>query len=380
MPSRRALAVLSLLLLLVPLPARAQTPTPTREQELVAIRGEIAELEQRLGRVRRRAAGLAGDLETIEVELELQEQRLAEARAAGALAAERVVASEEEVARLGASLAAARAALTERVGGLYRLGRRGYLRMVLSLGSGGDGGSGGGDLLAGIRMLRYLARRDARAIERYTLARAELEEERQALSARRVEVERWVAEEEERRGVLAAARARQAALLARLASEERRLAERAGVLTDREEKLRRLLDLLAGRGGEPEGTPIQSFRGVLEQPVGGEVTAGFGPRLDPRYRTRVPHNGLTLATTSGDEVRAVYAGEVLFAAPFQGYGPTVVVHHPGRVFTLYAGLGALAVERGDTVALGQAVGTAADSLYFEVRVEKKPQDPATWLR
>ncbi|HMB52606.1 MAG TPA: peptidoglycan DD-metalloendopeptidase family protein [Thermoanaerobaculia bacterium] len=381
MPSRRRLLPLLLLPLLLPLHAPAQT-TPTREQELATIRGEITQLESRLARVRDRAAGLAGELETIEVELELQEQRLAEARAAGALAGERVEASAAEVARLGESLAAAREALAGRVGGLYRLGRRGYLRMLLSLdgGAAGEADERASDLLSGIRMLRYLAQRDARAVERYTLARQELEEERELLAARRAEVERWVAEEDARRGELASARSRQAAILARVENEERQLAGRAVELADREEKLTDFLALLAGRGGEPEGTPIQRFRGVLDRPVAGEVSAGFGPRLDPRYRTRVPHNGLTLTTRSGDEVHAVYAGEVLFAAPFQGYGPTVVVHHPGRVFTLYAGLGELAVERGVSVALGETVGTAADSLYFEVRVEKKPEDPTEWVR
>jgi septal ring factor EnvC (AmiA/AmiB activator) len=286
-----------------------------------------------------------------------------------------VAEGEREVARLGEALAAARADLARRVGGLYRLGGQGqtYLRLLLSL-------EGGGDLLSGIRMLRYLARRDARSVERYTTARRELEDERELLLAKRRDVERWVAEEEARQGELASARRRQAALLARVEGERDRLAQRADELADRERKMSRFLDLLAGGGGDPAGTPIQQFRGVLDPPVAGEVSAGFGPRLDPRYRTKVPHNGLSLTTRAGDPVHAVYAGEVLYAAPFQGYGPTVVVHHPGRVFTLYAGLSELAVEVGQKVSLGETLGRAADELYFEVRVEKQPQDPEQWIR
>jgi len=357
-------------------PQAADETTASRQRELDGIRREIGELEGRLATVRRRAEGIAGDLETLEVELKLQEQRLAEARAAGDLAATRVADGEREVARLGDALAAARADLARRVGGLYRLGGQGqtYLRMMLSL-------QGGGDLLSGIRMLRYLARRDARSVESYTTARRELEEERQRLVEQRREVDKWVAEEEARRGELAAARQREASLLARVEGERQRLSQRADELADRERKLSRFLDLLAGRGGgDPAGTPIQQFRGVLDPPVEGRVSAGFGPRLDPRYRTRVPHNGLSLETHAGDAVHAVYAGEVLYAAPFQGYGPTVVVHHPGRVFTLYAGLAELAVEVGQQVSLGQTVGRAADELYFEVRVEKQPEDPQQWIR
>lgn len=345
-----------------------------REEELAAIRGEIAQIEGRLDRVRQRAEGIARELQTLELELALQEQRLAEARAAGELAAGRVASSEREVSRLAAAAEKARASLEDRLAGLYRLGGQGRLRMLFSL-------DAGEDLLTGVRMLRYLARRDARAVERYARARDDLDAERRRLVERRRDAERWVAEEEERRAELAAARRRTAGVLARVEGEEERLAERAGELADRERKLTRFLELLAGESpGALDGTPIQEFRGVLDPPVRGTVSAGFGPRLDPRYGTRVPHNGLTFATDPGAPVSAVYAGEVLYAAPFQGYGPTVVVHHAGRVFTLYAGLERLAVEVGDGVEVGRTLGLADDDLYFEVREEKTPRDPRDWLR
>ena len=110
------------------------------------------------------------------------------------------------------------------------------------------------------------------------------------------------------------------------------------------------------------------------------MTAGFGPRLDPRYGTRVPHNGLDIACARGSEVRVVYPGRVAFAAAFEGYGPTVVVEHAGRVFTLYAGLARVLVAKDDVLSLRGVVGTAADSLYFEIRAENRPEDPRLWLR
>ncbi len=370
-----AVLVPALLAALALLPTRSPAAQrPSREEELATLRREIARLETRLARVRERRQDLAGQLATLETELELQEKQVAEARAAGELASTRVRATESEVARLGGELARARDDLSTRVDGLYRLGGQGGLRLFFSL-------DRRGDLLAGIRLLRYLARRDATAVERYTSARDRLDEERRHLLAQRAEVERWVGEEEARRDRLATARGRQAALLARVDSERRQLTARRGELGDRAAKLSAFLDLVTGRSGAaPEGTPIQRFRGVLDWPVEGRVRAAFGPQLDPRYRTRVPHHGVTLTTRTGDEVRAIYAGQVLFAAPFQGYGPTVVVHHPGRVFSLYAGLARVAVAVRQAVALGQPLGTAADTLYLEIRVENRPEDPADWLR
>ena len=346
----------------------------SREDELRTVRAEIGRLEDRLRRVRERERGIAGALARIEGELELQGMRLAEARAAGEVSAARAEESAGEVERLGVAVERARRDLGRRVAGLYRLGRKGYLRLALSM-------DPEEDVPGGLRTLRYLARRDAWAVGSYEAAREALAAEQERLAARRREVERWIAEEEARRGELAAARARQAAILDRVAGERRALSGRASDLTDRAGKLAGFLDMLHGEGGAgPAGTPIQRFRGVLDWPVEGRVTAGFGPRLDPRYRTRVPHNGLTIATRPGGRVRAVYAGEVLYAAPFQGYGPTVVVHHPGKVLSLYAGLARLAVELREPVTLGQPLGTAADTLYFEIRAENQPQDPRGWLR
>jgi murein DD-endopeptidase MepM/ murein hydrolase activator NlpD len=199
--------------------------------------------------------------------------------------------------------------------------------------------------------------------------------------AEREDRQRWIDREAARRSELFAIRRRKADLLARMEKEGQALEERASELAEREGKLSELLDLLYGRNPAAlEGAPIQRYRGVLDWPAEGKVTAGFGPRLDPRYHTRVPHNGVDIATEPAAEVRAVFPGKIVYAAPFQGYGNTVVVHHPGRVFTLYAGLTDLRKGTGDMVSLGDVVGLASSSLYFEIRVENRPDDPLSWLR
>lgn len=370
--------------------AAAQTPTPqtpqpdraaitAREQELAGLRQEITGLERRLQAARRQQSGLRGDVARLDLELTLQEKRLAEAVAARDLTAHRAAAGAAEVARLEDLLAASRRDLSRRVAGLYRMGRQGYVRLLLSL-------RPDERLLPSIRLVRFLARRDRQTADRYGAARVRLTRERDQLLARRGELEGWIAREDARRRHFAVLRERQAGLLARLEKEGAVLTARAGELAERERKLTGLLDMLGRGSGEPAAPPgeagqaIQKFRGALDWPARGKVTAGFGPRLDPRYRTQVPHNGLDIATAAGGEVRAVFPGKVLFAAPFAGYGTTVVVHHPGRVFTLYAGLSQLRVGQGDVVSLGDVVGLSSDALYFEIRVENRPENPLHWLR
>lgn len=368
------------LLAALALPLYPQNPSApsdrisARERELAGLRAEIGRLEARLGEARRRQSGLQDELAAADLELKLQEARLAEAMTARDLAVRRAEASEIEVRRLERALDDTRRDLRDRLAALYRLGRQGYLRLFLAL-------DPDRPLLPSVRLIRYLARRDRQSVDRYRAAQAGLSRERDRLVAERAGREQWIQREEARRGELLAIRARRAELLARVRREERELTAQASNLSERERKLTELLDLLAGDNpGGLDGTPIQRFRGVLDWPAEGQVTTGFGFRLEPRYRTRVPHHGIELATATGGEVRAVFPGKVVFAAPFQGYGDTVIVLHPGRAFTLYAGLSELKVAREGMVSLSDVVGLSTGRLYFEIRVEKRPEDPMSWLR
>lgn len=378
----RALIVLALvattLALALPLPG-SRADEAEREAALAEIREQIASLQGRLDTLRSRESTLEDQLESVSTELALQQARLDEATAALALAQERIDATETRIVELESALEGVRSDLRRRLVGLHRLGRQGYLRLFLALEPESDEASDE-SVLSAVRQLRFLVLRDRRALDRFTALREDLGGERERLEAERREAEIWTRQERERRDDLRATERRHRNLLARVAEERRRVARRADALAEKERKLVRLLDRLADEVGTLEGEPIQGFRGVLDWPAPGEVVGEFGTRRDPRYQTEVPHNGFDLATEPGREVRAVYSGEVLYAEELQGYGPMVIVLHPGRVFTLYGGLGRLGVEKGDVLTLGDAVGAAGEVLYFEIRVEGEPKNPREWLR
>lgn len=368
-----ALAALALLLV-VATGVPAQESPSSREQELEAIRGEIARLTARLETVKQSAAGIAGELDRLEIELELQSQKVAEAASAKAIAEERAAASEAAIAELERRLSEERQKLRQRLTGLYRMGRHGYLRMLLSL-------APGEALLPAVRALRFLAQRDAVAVASFEDFAAKLAVEHRELDAERQVARGWFERENDRRNQLVALEARKSQMLAGTRRESEQIASAALELGERARKLTSLLDALYGRSDPGlAGLPIRDFRGLLDWPVAGRVTAEFGPRVDPRYGTRVPHNGLDFETVPGSEVRAVYPGKVLFAAPFEGLGQMVVVQHAGRVFTLYAGLSELRVRKEDVLGLHAIVGRAGTSVYFEIRVDKSPENPRGWLR
>jgi len=346
----------------------------SREAELASIRREIADLEASLASLDERAEDLSSRLRRTELQLALQQNRLAEAGAAYAVAEGELVESEQRVAELLENLEELRNRLRTRLVGLYQLGGQGYLRLLLAV-------EPGSDPLVVLRQLRFLLRRDAATLRSYREVRKSLEDEQAERERKRVEAESWLASERERQAELDRLRHEQGRLLAEVESRRETLASRSQELQDKARRLENLIALLYAESATVEpGTPIQEFRGVLDWPIDGEVIVGFGPREDPRYGTQIPHNGIELETEPGEPVRVVFSGKVLFADPFEGFGYTAVVQHPDRVFTLYAGLRELSVSKGDVLSLGDRVGSAGASLYFEVRVESRPEDPLQWLR
>lgn len=365
------MAVIGAILLLSSLPLEPQELS--RHEELERLRLEIRRLQSHLAELGHERRSLESELSKIDLQLELQRVRIEEAHMERDAAQAELERLEADVVLLEAELEAARRNLRGVLVRLYRSGDRGVLELLLSL-------EAGEDLLDGIRQLRYLAQRDTEALRDYLATFERLTERREAIAARAAELEQWLAAERERQQELERLKRRQAGLLAEVEREERTMAARTERLVERERKLTELIDLLAAGQVAPEGAPIGRFQGVLDWPVRGRVRTGFGPQLDPRYGTKVPHNGLEIALAAPTGVRAIYAGRVLYAAPLEGYGLTVILLHPGQVFSLYAGLAELEVAAEDVVSLGQVVGLASSGLYFEIRVENRPVDPIGWLR
>jgi septal ring factor EnvC (AmiA/AmiB activator) len=362
-------------LLLVILPVtRVASQTPDREADLAVIRREIGKLESRLQRLKLESSGLEFELRQTELELELQERQVEEARAERMVAEQAVRWTEGRARQLGQDLEQSRVRLKARLADLYRTGRGGTVRSILALESGDN-------IVTSLRWLRYLVRREAIVVEEYLSARRALLAEREKLAFHRREVEALVLRETERLLQLERTRRLQRRALTVLRGEETGLAQRAGTLADKERKLSLLIEMLAGRQSAPAGGPaIQSFKGALDWPIHGQVVKGFGPRADERYGTRVPHNGLEISAPPGKKVQVVFPGTAVFAAPFEDFGLTAVVHHRNRVFSLYAGLGSLQIAKGDVLSFADVVGVAQENIYFELRVENQPQNPLHWLR
>ena len=126
----------------------------------------------------------------------------------------------------------------------------------------------------------------------------------------------------------------------------------------------------------PRRSPVS-----LAQPVSAGIGDGFGPRGNKF------HPGLDFPASSGTAVFAARSGRVTWAGWWPGgLGNLVSVAHGNGLRTLYGHLSAIAVRRGQRVALGTLVGRVGSTglstglhLHFELRLRGAALDPATGL-
>ena len=129
--------------------------------------------------------------------------------------------------------------------------------------------------------------------------------------------------------------------------------------------------------------PFADTRGTLAMPVNGAPANRFGERRNAEIRWR----GWLISAEQGEPVQAVHGGRVIYSDWLRGQGLLVVIDHGDGWLSLYARNHSLLRRVGDRVKSGDLVaragasgGSEASGLYFEIRRDGKPVDPADWIR
>lgn len=104
-----------------------------------------------------------------------------------------------------------------------------------------------------------------------------------------------------------------------------------------------------------------------------------------RYSSSV-HKGIDIGGRLGDPVKAVAAGQVVYAGTgIVGLGELLIIKHNDVYLSAYGHNSRLLVGEGDNIKLGQRIaqkgssGTDTVKLHFEIRKEGKPIDPLRLL-
>jgi murein DD-endopeptidase MepM/ murein hydrolase activator NlpD len=150
-------------------------------------------------------------------------------------------------------------------------------------------------------------------------------------------------------------------------------------------RVRELHDLIQTTTGLYKGLEALPVRA----PLAGEqdISSGYGRRRDPFHGSLAMHSGVDFRAATGTPVRATAPGIVTYAGRQGGYGNVIEIQHPRGISTRYAHLSHIAVQPGQQVQPGQAIGSVGSTgrstgphLHYELEINEQKTDPARFLR
>lgn len=116
------------------------------------------------------------------------------------------------------------------------------------------------------------------------------------------------------------------------------------------------------------------------------MASGYGPRIDPHYKTPAFHHGMDFTAPTGTPIYATGDGKVIRADnSARGYGNHVRIDHGYGYITLYAHMSKIKVRVGQKVKRGDVIGLVGNTgkskgphCHYEVRKNNKPINPVNF--
>jgi septal ring factor EnvC (AmiA/AmiB activator) len=378
--------------------AQAQRSSAAAQKQLASTRAQIKALSDEQKRLEAERSAASAELRRIDEGVAAAQRTLHGTQAAIAAQAQALAALQERRSALEADLARQRAAVAALVRSAYALGRHGELQALLEQ-------DRIADLARVLAYHRYFQRARAQRIDRVNAELAELARVAEEIARRKEALETAQARQRGEAARLAGQKDARARSVAALDARYRDRGARLGALGRNEKNtvalLSRLQKLMAQLpkpspakpaaprkpGQSPSApSPIRDAAiplGPMNLPLAGSVLAGFHGALPDGHQSQ----GLLIAGAAGAPVHAVRDGRVAYADWLKGYGLLLILDHGGGWLSLYAFNDSLLKDAGEEVRAGEAISTVGSSggqgraaLYFELRRNGQPADPATWLK
>lgn len=355
---------------------------------LQARQHDLSDIEQQVDSLTQDLAGRREDRKALIAELEARERNVAELALANH-ELERLVEEHNRIAsELRARQAEERKSLDHEVEQLsdllrtaYVMGRADRLRLLLNQ----------EDPTEASRVMSYFAYfnrerlRRIRSVQQSAERLDALARDAEAEAARLSELAK---SQEKTRLRLIAAKDQREKVLKQLEASIKSRGETLEVLSRDAESLKLLIKHLRQKAQisaelNIEHDPFAARKGKLVWPVlEGRILAGFGTHKED---SELDWDGVLLETREGEEVRAVSDGRVIYADWLRGFGLLLVIDHGDGYMTLYGHNQALLREVGEWVSRGEPIALSGNSggrsepvLYFAIRKDGRPQDPAKW--
>jgi septal ring factor EnvC (AmiA/AmiB activator) len=123
-------------------------------------------------------------------------------------------------------------------------------------------------------------------------------------------------------------------------------------------------------------------KGFLSSPVqSGQLNTLFGLQFDSKNKFSRFQKGLLYSTQTGQVVRAIGPGKIIFRDPIKYWGESIIIEHPGNYFSVYTRLKNCSVEVGDEILQAEKLCETNDhEFYFELRNQSIAINPQKWIR
>lgn len=394
-------------------PAIADQRADTQRQ-LEAARQDVAELKKLLEKLQQEKSGVQQQLKKTETEMGDLEGQVKELQ-------RELKGSEQEIQRLDQEKKKLQGARTEQqrliaiqARAAYQSGRQEYVKLLLNQ-------QNPEKFSRTLTYYDYLSQARLEQLAAFNETLRQLANVEQEINSHQAQLQAQKASLDERHARLSEARKERQQALAKLnrdfATRDQRLkarqqeqAELGRVLKTIEETLARKAEEARKRalaaqqaeqarpGQQPSqpsgplvtsgavyGGPFASARGKLPWPVDGRLVARYGTPRGGDARTK--WDGVLIGAPSGSQVRAVHGGRVVFADWLRGAGLLVILDHGNGYLSLYGHNQNLLKNAGDVVKAGDPIATVGSSggqetsaLYFAIRQNGRPSDPAQWCR
>jgi septal ring factor EnvC (AmiA/AmiB activator) len=405
--SRLRAGVLALLLAAAALPWVAGAQDSGRQisesqRRLQEIRAERQRLRRELQGIQGRVGSVSAEIRIIQQQQQMSAALLREISTQLGQTERQIDSTTAEMILTQAELANKKEMLNRRLREIYKRGPLQSAQVLLSAHSFGD-------LLNRYKYLHLVARRDRQLVHEVGALARELELREVELRRSLADMQYLQNEREQENATLTNLRQDRTQTLTSLRTTQRQATSRLEALARDERRMTGLIAELerrrrdserraaAAAASAPAGSAAPSRPaassmttadlGNLDWPVSGQVVYTFG-RSRQSNGTTIRYNGIGIGAAAGTAVRAIEGGTVEMAAPFEGYGPTVVVSHGGGYYSLYLYLREVMVRPGAQVTKGQTVGTVGgegtpEGAHVEFQIREpggSAVDPLTWLR
>jgi len=363
-----------------------------RQEELENLREHIAAMQRELEKTSGSKSEAADALRDSERAISNSNRKLAELATQQRAADKKLNELRKQEQLLAGSMAEQRVLLGRLLYQQYLGGKQEHLKLLLN-------NQNPNQLARDLRYYQYIAHNRANWLTALHHDLAALNALSMATRQQRAELTSLRAEQSAQKKILKKEQRARQQVLGNISQQLRQQRREIKRLQHNENRLAQLVDKLAKMLAQPksgslfhnenlpdnrfDGSPFDQLKGKLALPVKGEVTNRFGM---PRPDSTTLWKGLFLRTPAGQSVKAVAAGQVVFADWLRGFGNLLIVDHGKGYMSLYANNETLfkqvgdMLRGGDTIAaVGNSGGNKDSGLYFELRHESKPFDPISWV-